>query len=58
MVMRLIFEVHQPLFRLSVHFYRNHNGTGINLVRFLLIIQLGTARSFHDGNKGAGHLLV
>ncbi len=38
MVMRLVFKIHEPLFRFAVHFHRNDNRAGIDLVRFLLIV--------------------
>ena len=39
MVVGLIFKVYQPLFCLSVYFYRNDDTAGIDLVRFFLIVE-------------------
>ena len=40
MVVCFIFEVYKPLLGLSVHFYRNNDRAGIDLIGFLLICQL------------------
>ena len=39
-VMGFIFEIYQPFFCLPIHFYRDYNRAGIDLLRFLLVFQL------------------
>ena len=39
MVVGLILEIYQPFLCLSVDFHRHHNAAGVNLFRFLLILQ-------------------
>ena len=39
MVVRLIFEINQPLFFFAVHLQGNNNRAGIDLIRLLLILQ-------------------
>ncbi len=40
MVVRLILKIHKPLFLRSVHFNRNDDTAGVDLIRLLLICKL------------------
>ena len=57
--MGLVLEIHKPFLFHTVYRYRNHNTAGIDLIRFLLILELpfffqlshGHQRKIHQADK-------
>ena len=53
--MGFIFKIHQPFLGFSVHFHRNHNGTGIDFIRFFLVLQFSFFFQPFHGHQGKIH---
>ena len=55
MVVCLVLEVDEPLLFFSIHIHRHHDGAGVDLLGFLLIIQASFRLQFFHGHQGQIH---